>query len=61
VFERLRNALQIVLLMASPAWALAAQSYIIVDNQTGLISRRRTQRTRFQPDEIAMVYSLGAT
>ena len=48
VFERLRNALQIVLLMASPAWALAAQSYIIVDNQTGLILASQNPNEKLQ-------------
>ena len=48
VFERLRSALQIVLLMASPAWALAAQSYIFVDNQTGLILASQNPNEKLQ-------------
>ena len=34
--------------MASPAWALAAQSYIIVDNQTGLILASQNPNEKLQ-------------
>jgi D-alanyl-D-alanine carboxypeptidase (penicillin-binding protein 5/6) len=40
--------MQIVLLMASSAWALAAQSYIIVDNQTGLILASQNANEKLQ-------------
>ena len=48
LFERLRCAIQIVLLLASAAWASAAQSFIIVDNQTGLILASENANEKLQ-------------
>ena len=48
LFERLRGAIQIVLLLASAACASAAQSYIVVDNQTGLILASKNPNEKLQ-------------
>jgi D-alanyl-D-alanine carboxypeptidase len=47
-FERLRKGILASLLLASIAHAPAAQSYLVVDNQTGLILEAKNGNEKLQ-------------
>ena len=55
LFERLRGAIQIVLLLSSAACATAAQSYIVVDNQTGLILASKNANEKLQVGSLTKI------
>lgn len=55
VFERLRGAIQIVLLLASVACASAAKSYIVIDNQTGLILASTNANEKLQVGSLTKI------